>query len=125
MGRQERQDHQPEPWAQHGREILDATGWTLGSARFPADARRIVAAINAVQGIPTDALESWFVNVIGETPGALVAAEDRAPSVASEIVPDERRASDRRRGDRRAERSELRILGDPSLRGGRGEGESS
>ena len=125
MGRQERQDHQPEPWAQHGREILDATGWTLGSARFPADARRIVAAINAVQGIPTDALESWFVNVIGETPGALVAAEDRAPAVSSEIVPDERRASDRRRGDRRAERSELRILGDPSLRGGRGEGESS
>ncbi len=73
MGRQARQDHQPEPWAQHGHEILDATGWTLGSARFPADARRIVAAINAVQGIPTDALESWFVNVIGETPGALVA----------------------------------------------------
>jgi hypothetical protein len=93
--------------------------------RFLVDARRIVAAINAVQGIPTDALESWFVNVIGETPGALVAAEDRAPSVSSEIVPDERRASDRRRGDRRAERSELRILGDPSLRGGRGEGESS
>jgi len=123
MGKQERQDHQPEPWAQHGREILDATGFTLASARFPADARRIVAAINAVQGIPTDALESWFENVVGETPGALVAAGERAPSTASEVLPDERRSGDRRRGERRAERQELRILGDPSLRRGQGEGE--
>jgi hypothetical protein len=123
MGRQARQDHQPEPWAQHGHEILDATGWTLGSARFPADARRIVAAINAVQGIPTDALESWFVNVIGETPGALVAAGDRAPSSASELLSDDRRSSDRRRGDRRAERSRNSILDYLSDRDGQDEGE--
>jgi hypothetical protein len=123
MGKHERQDHQPEPWAQHGREILDATGWTLGSARFPADARRIVAAINAVQGIPTDALESWFVNVIGETPGALVAAGDQEPSSASEIFPGDRRSSDRRRGDRRAERSRLSIFDHLSHRGGQDEGE--
>ena len=123
MGRQARQDHQPEPWAQHGREILDATGWTLGSARFPADARRIVAAINAVQGIPTDALESWFENVIGETPGALVAAGDRTPSSVSELLSDDRRSNDRRRGDRREARSRLGIPDDPSRRGGEDEGE--
>ena len=123
MGRQARQDHQPEPWAQHGREILDATGWTLGSARFPADARRIVAAINAVQGIPTDALESWFVNVIGETPGALVAAGDREPSSAPEIFPGPQRSGDRRRGDRRAERSRPSVLDRRSLRGDQDEGE--
>ena len=123
MGRQARQDHQPEPWAQHGHEILDATGWTLGSARFPADARRIVAAINAVQGIPTDALESWFVNVIGETPGALVAAGDRAPSSASKLLSGDRPSGDRRRGDRRAERSRNSILDYLSDRGGQDEGE--
>ena len=123
MGRQARQDHQPEPWAQHGHEILDATGWTLGSARFPADARRIVAAINAVQGIPTDALESWFVNVIGETPGALVAAGNRAPSSASELLSGDRPSGDRRRGDRRAERSRNSILDYLSDRGGQDEGE--
>jgi hypothetical protein len=123
MGRQARQDHQPEPWVQHGSEILDATGWTLGRARFPADARRIVAAINAVQGIPTDALEAWFVNVIGETPGALVAGGDRAPSSASELLSGDQRSSDRRRGDRRAQRPRLSILDYLSDRDGQDEGE--
>lgn len=118
MGRREKQDHQPEPWMQNGRYILDASGWTLASTRFPADARRIVAAINAVHGIPTDALESWSVNVIGEPAGALVAAGDPAPSSASEVFSDDRRASNRRRGERRATRPQLRILGDPSPRDG-------
>jgi hypothetical protein len=124
MAKQEKQDHQPEPWTQEGRYILDAGGWTLASTRFPADARRIVAAINAVQGIPTDALESWFVNVIGEPAGALVAAGDQEQSSASEISPDDRRSSDRRRGDRRTTRSRLHILGGPSLgeNGGEGKG---
>src|SRR5438477_491329 len=66
MGTKDKQEHQPEPWTQDGRYILDASGWTLASARFPGDARRIIAAVNSVQGIPTDALESWVVNVIGE-----------------------------------------------------------
>jgi hypothetical protein len=123
MGRQDKQDHQPEPWTQDGRYILDASGWTLASARFPADARRIVAAINAVQGIPTDALESWFVNVLGEPVSAFVAAGDQPPSPGPEILPDDRRASERRRGDRRASRQRLGILGDASLREGQGERE--
>jgi hypothetical protein len=119
MAKQEKRDHQPEPWTQDGRSILDAGGWTLASTRFPADARRIVAAINAVQGIPTDALESWFVNVIGEAAGALVAAGDQEQSSASEVFPD-----DRRRGDRRTTRPRLHILGGPSLgvNGGEGKG---
>jgi len=98
-------EHQPEPWTQDGRYILDASGWTLASARFPADARRIVAAINAVQGIPTDALESWVVNVVGDIAGA------KAPSVENE-----RRVGERRRGDRRATRPEIQIFsGDDDL----------
>ena len=95
-------DHQPEPWTQNGRYILDASGWTLASARFPADARRIVAAINAVQGIPTDALESWVVNVVGEPSGA---------GKAGQAYENERRRGERRRGDRRASSPEIRIFG--------------
>jgi hypothetical protein len=95
-------EHQPEPWSQNGRYILDASGWTLASTRFPADARRIVAAINAVQGIPTDALESWVVNVVGEPSGA-----DK-PGGA---VEGERRHGERRRGERRALRPQIRIFG--------------
>ena len=119
MARQEKQDHQPEPWMQDGRYILDASGWTLASARFPADARRIVAAINAVQGIPTDALESWSINVIGEPSGVAVAAGDR-PESSLETFPDDRRLAERRRGDRRATRPRLRIFGGPALEENRG-----
>jgi hypothetical protein len=111
MGRHARQDHQPEPWMQDGRYILDASGWTLGSARFPADARRIVAAINAVQGIPTDALESWIVNVIGEPIERADAAGRAGKGDASGPLPNERRLVERRHGDRRASRPELRIFG--------------
>ena len=122
MGRHARQDHQPEPWMQDGRYILDASGWTLASARFPADARRIVAAINAVQGIPTDALESWSVNVIGEPIERVDAAGLAGQGDASEPFPNERRMGKRRRGDRRASRPELRIFGaGPSYREDEGE----
>ena len=104
MRRQEGQEHQPEPWRQEGRYVLDASGWTLASTRFPADARRIVAAINAVQGIPTEDLESWFVNVMGEPQQVLMAVGDRADSPELEIFPEDRRASNRRHGDRRGAR---------------------
>jgi hypothetical protein len=111
MGKHARQDHQPEPWMQDGRYILDASGWTLASARFPADARRIVAAINAVQGIPTDALESWIVNVIGEPIERADAAGRAGQGDAPEPFPNEHRLGERRHGDRRASRPGLRILG--------------
>lgn len=95
-------EHQPEPWTQNGRYILDASGWTLASTRFPADARRIVAAINAVQGIPTDALESWVVNVVAESP-------DLSETVL--VYENDRRRGERRHGDRRASRPEISIFG--------------
>ena len=53
--------HQPEPWTQEGQFILSATGWRLAKAVFEEDARRIVAAINDSQGIPTVALEAGFI----------------------------------------------------------------
>src|ERR1700693_1282820 len=116
MGKHARQDHQPEPWTQDGRYILDASGWTLASARFPADARRVVAAINAVQGIPTDALESWTVNVVGEPIERAAAAGQAGLGNAAEPFPNERRLGRRRHGDRRASRPELRIVRAESYR---------
>ncbi|HEY3123251.1 MAG TPA: hypothetical protein VGK70_04235, partial [Thermoanaerobaculia bacterium] len=92
--------------------------------RFPADARRIVAAINAVQGIPTDALESWFVNVLGEPAGVAVAAGGRPQSSPAESFPDNRRVGQRRRGERRAARPHIPIFGGPGLAEDQGKGES-
>jgi hypothetical protein len=116
MARREKQDHQPEPWVQNGRYILDASGWTLASARFPADARRIVAAINAVQGIPTDALESWVINVMGESSLSGRAMEAQAVGAGAPVpFPGERRVGERRRGDRRASHPTIRIVGPDDL----------
>ena len=110
MGTKDKQEHQPEPWTQDGRYILDASGWTLASARFPGDARRIIAAVNSVQGIPTDALESWVVNVIGEPVGAADVDRRAVGSSLPEPVPNERRVGERRHGDRRSSRPELRVF---------------
>ena len=106
MGTKDKQEHQPEPWTQDGRYILDASGWTLASARFPGDARRIIAAVNSVQGIPTDALESWVVNVVRPDGDRRAAGGGQ-----SEPMPNERRLGERRHGDRRSSRPELRVFG--------------
>ena len=111
MGTKDKQEHQPEPWTQDGRYILDASGWTLASARFPGDARRIIAAVNSVQGIPTDALESWVVNVVGEPVGRSDGDRRAVGGGLPEPVPNERRFGERRHGDRRSSRPELRVFG--------------
>lgn len=111
MGTKDKQEHQPEPWTQDGRYILDASGWTLASARFPGDARRIIAAVNSVQGIPTDALESWVVNVIGEPVGGADVDRRAAGDGMPGPGPNERRLGERRHGDRRSSRPELRVFG--------------
>jgi hypothetical protein len=59
-----RDQHQPEPWRHEGRAIVNASGWTLAKTIFEADARRIVAAVNDVLGIPTPALEAGFIREI-------------------------------------------------------------
>lgn len=125
MGTKDKQEHQPEPWMQDGRYVLDASGWTLASTRFPADARRIIAAINAVQGIPTDALESWVVNVIGEPVGRSGGDRRRASGDTFEPVQNERRVSERRHGDRRASRPEVRIFASPPVYQEDGKGKDS
>jgi hypothetical protein len=105
--------HQPEPWSSDGRSIQNSTGWTLAKTIFEADARRIVAAVNDVLGIPTAALEAGFIREI------LVPRPESTSEVTIRIHPlpqgpvdpaeffihdrrvSERRSGDRRRGERR------------------------
>jgi len=58
--------HAPEPWSQEDRYVRDAFGTIVVRGRSPADARRIVAAINSTRGIPTDALEGWTAQDVSD-----------------------------------------------------------
>ena len=91
--------HSPEPWTQDGRYIRDAKDAIVVRGRTLADARRIVAAINATRDIPTDALEHWLVqdvsNPVGR-PDLEIAIDDevenspfvvRPPDDAPALVP--------------------------------------
>jgi hypothetical protein len=104
-----KEQHQPEPWTSEGRAILNSAGWTLAKTIFEADARRIVAAVNDVLGIPTAALEAGFIREI------LVPRPEESSSLsirfhplprptvadAAEFFIHDRRMAERRRGDRR------------------------
>ena len=61
--------HSPEPWTQDGRYIRDAKAAIVVRGRTLADARRIVAAINATRDIPTDALEHWLLQDVSDPVG--------------------------------------------------------
>lgn len=58
--------HSPEPWRRDGRYIRDASGEIVVRGRTLADARRIVAAINATRDMPTEALESWLIQDVSD-----------------------------------------------------------
>lgn len=101
--------HSPEPWRQDGRYIRDDNGAIVVRGRSHADARRIVAAINATRDIPTDALERWLVQDVSnpETrPDLEVDLNETEPAVSPYAVqPPERRARERRRRERRSAQS--------------------
>ncbi len=103
-----KEQHQPEPWRYEGRAILNAAGWTMARTIFEADARRIVAAVNDVLGIPTVALEAGFIReILVPRPEATsevsirVHPLPRTPVDSSEFFIHDRRLGERRRGDRR------------------------
>lgn len=100
--------HQPEPWASEGRAILNASGWTLAKTIFEADARRIVAAVNDVLGIPTAALEAGFIREIlvprPESSGEVmirIHPLPMRPGNPAEAFIHDRRSGERRAGERR------------------------
>ena len=103
-----KEQHQPEPWSYEGRAILNSAGWTLAKTIFEADARRIVAAINDVLGIPTAALEAGFIREIlvprPETTREVSIRVHPLPPMpvdAAEFFLHDRRMGERRKGDRR------------------------
>jgi hypothetical protein len=103
-----RDQHQPEPWRFEGRAIVNASGWTLAKTIFEADARRIVAAVNDVLGIPTPALEAGFIREIlvprPEETSAVTIRFHSLPQTQvdpAEFFIHDRRVGERRKGDRR------------------------
>ena len=79
--------------------------------RTQAEARRFVAAINAVAGMSTDALEAWTTGVVNDP------IQDLAAELAAMIEfvphPNERRHGERRQIDRRRAVTEVRIEAEP------------
>ena len=113
MAARGREQHQPEPWKSDGRSIVNASGWVLAKTIFESDARRIVAAVNDVLGIPTAALEAGFIREIlvprPESTSELsirIHPLPHGPTDPAEFFIHDRRMGDRRRTDRR--RSERR-----------------
>jgi hypothetical protein len=83
--------HSPEPWTQDGRYIRDSRGAIVVRGRTTADARRIVASINATRDIPTDALENWLVQDVSDPvgrPDLEVALGEPEPSPFAVAPPD-------------------------------------
>ena len=64
--------HQAEPWVRDGRRILSAARKPVATTIYPADARRIVAAVNSLAAVPTALLETGLVR---EVLGSVVSAD--------------------------------------------------
>ncbi len=94
-------------WVQRGEFIFDPRGGLAATARSAEEARRIVAAINAVEGVATDALEAWTVGVISDPMNDL--AGDLQAVIESPPDPNDRRRGERRRMDRRRPPTEVRV----------------
>ena len=96
--------HSPEPWKQDGRYIRDAAGAIVVRGRSYADARRIVAAVNATRTIPTEALESWLVEDVSDPktrPNLEISVALEGVPSPYQVVPEERRRAERRQHERR------------------------
>jgi len=64
--------HQAEPWVRDGRRILSAARKPVATTIYPADARRIVAAVNSLAAVPTALLETGLIR---EVLGSVVSAD--------------------------------------------------
>jgi len=104
--REEPRGHGPEPWVQLGRFVRDATGRIVIRSKSPEDARRVVACVNALTGVPIETIEGWSIQVAGGAGAgpdpALGAIPEEAVEAIQEFIGDEeRRMGERRRGERR------------------------
>src|SRR5262245_3890743 len=101
-----------ERWGHDGPSIVDPTGRIAATFRTTEEARRVAAAINAVAGMPTDALEAWTTGVISDPVQELAA--ELAAMIEFVPYPNDRRYGERRKGgDRRRFTAQVRIDGQP------------
>ena len=95
-------------FTQKGEFVFDPMGSLVATARSVENARRLVAALNAVEGVPTDALEGWTLGVVSDPINEL--ASELEVMLEPPPYPDDRRTgTDRRVGERRRASTEIRI----------------
>lgn len=95
------------PWTSTDRAIFNSDGLLIARARSAEEARRIAAAVNFVDGVPTEALEAWSVGAI-QDPFNDLAAELESVLLAEASGVDRRRG-ERRTAERRRPATEVRI----------------
>lgn len=93
------------PWYAIGRAVFDGSGEAIAAVASAEEARRIAAALNAVIGMPTEALEAWTLGTIQDPTNDLLAELE---SILEPFAVDDRRKEDRRKGDRRHPLTEVR-----------------
>jgi len=103
---EEPREHAPEPWAQLGRYIRDVNGRIVVRGKSPVDARRVVACVNALTGVPTETIENWNIQVVGGAgagpdPALAEIPDDAAEALKEFIGSEDRRLGERRKRDRR------------------------
>ncbi|MCA1612411.1 MAG: hypothetical protein ABR610_08435 [Thermoanaerobaculia bacterium] len=95
------------PWYAIGKAVFDGTGEAVAAVQSVEEARRIAAALNAVHGMPTEALEAWTLGSIQDPTNDLLAELEAVldPPAAE----DRRSGADRRQTDRRRAFTQVRI----------------
>lgn len=95
------------PFYAIGKAVFDGDGEALCAARSVDEARRIAAAMNAVVGMPTEALEAWTLGSIQDPMNDLLSELESV--LAPPLPADRRRGQDRRQTERRRALTEVRI----------------
>ena len=96
------------PFYAIGKAVFDGDGEAFAAVRSVDEARRIAAALNAVVGMPTEALEAWTLGSIQDPTNDLLAQLEAV--IAPPLPADRRRTgSDRRQTERRRAITEVRI----------------
>jgi len=93
-------------WTQLGHAVVDPSGQVAATLRTNEEARRFVAALNAVAGMSTDALEAWTTGVVSDPVQEL--ARELTEMIEFVPNPGERRRRERRLVDRRRPVTEVR-----------------
>jgi hypothetical protein len=114
---EETHDHAPEPWVQLGRFVRDANGRIVVRGKSALDARRVVACVNALAGVPTETIAQWSIQVAGGAgagpdPALAEMPADAVEAVKEFVGSEDRRLGERRRGERRHAMAELATEGE-------------